>query len=290
MTASPRWPTPSRLAEQVHQLRLGGPHVRRVTRSKVIWRLFACGVVASAVILGILAAPTPATRLRGHAAAQSAPLADCGPGVPAVKCNPALYTPGPASAQSQPPSAPTGTTLPPSAASISCGTTFFSPSTQATLVAKFGNIQCFQFSGTRQWVVVGDGMSLTSTATPPDPSSGGSIVAVATCAAGDSNCLDANAVHDFRTFTVFYPPLPRSGKLTLQTSFGSRLLYLSVARCGVFTFDLKTLRWYGYAPSDDAMLLSGGSPSQVATPAPVSGSAAQTGTPPVATSSCQAVS
>src|SRR5436853_188301 len=78
---------------------------------------------------------------------------------------------------------------------------------------------------------------------------GGGIVAVARCNAADSACLDPNAKHDFASFTVSHPPLSASWPLRLQATFGGRLLYVSNANCGLFTFNVVNGRWYGHAPA-----------------------------------------
>lgn len=114
------------------------------------------------------------------------------------------------------------------------------------------------------------------------------MVAVETCAATDSACLDPDATHDFSAFTVSYPPRPDTWPLELQTTFGGRILDLSNAYCGVVSFDIASQRWFGPGQSGINALLSGsGMPPAVAAPSAISGAEALTHGPPVAvTSSC----
>jgi hypothetical protein len=134
------------------------------------------------------------------------------------------------------------TTSPPM---VSCGQGFFSSSQIGALGSQFGDVTCFRFSTSDVWIVIGDGMSLTSLATPPPASPGGSIVATLTCASSDTTCLRATSQHDFASFTVHYPPMPLNGRMNLEETAGSDLLTFNVANCGLFGFDTQNAHRYG---------------------------------------------
>lgn len=249
----------------------------------------ACACVALTVtLLIVVVGPSGRRPTLRTLSARSSPLSPCGRGVPAAKCNPALYSP-PAS------TGPTGTlpsrptaNLWPSPLTVPCGSTFFTSSTEQQLTAHYGLLQCFRFSGTHTWVVFGDGMSTTSTAAPPAGTTGGAIVAVDACNSSTGTCIDSAAPHDFSSFTVFYPPNPHPGRADLEATFGGRLLYISDGKCGLFTFDLATLRWYGHGQSDIDRLMSGTSaPPPVPAPPPISGPTALAQLAPPSTSGCQ---
>ncbi len=204
--------------------------------------------------------------------------------MPLEKCNPSL---APAVTTTAPPQpiTPPGPFWP-SPAQVQCGATFFSTTTEQQLAGRFGSIECFRFENGNTWIIVGDGMSTTSQANAGTP--GGAMVAVTTCAAGDSTCLDPNASHDFSAFTVSYPPQPDTWPLKLETTFGGRVLYLADANCGLFSFDTASQRWFGHAPSDINAILSGsGTPQAIAAPGRVAGADAPTqGPPPAVIASC----
>lgn len=128
---------------------------------------------------------------------------------------------------------------------VSCGQGFFSASQTAMLGSQFGDVTCFRFATSNVWIVVGDGMSLTSQATPPAASPGGSIVATLACASGDTSCLSATSQHDFASFSVNYPPVPLNGRLNLQVSAGTNLLTFNVGNCGLFGLDVQNGEWFG---------------------------------------------
>lgn len=208
----------------------------------------------------------------------AAPHISCGRGVPLEKCNPS--SPPPTTGPQTPP-------FPASAlATESCGPGFFDPATVTALMDHFGLLDCFRFVGSPQWVVFGDGMSVTSADFTASP--GGAMVAVATCAARDSACLDPNVPHSFDAFTVSYPPLPASGRSNLETTFGRRLLWIYDGGCGLFTFDVASMRWFGHAQADlDALLSGTGAPATVRTPPAASGAAALAAAAPADTGDCQ---
>ena len=135
--------------------------------------------------------------------------------------------------------------VPTSPSMISCGQGFFSTSQTATLGSQFGDVTCFRFATSDVWIVVGDGMSLTSQTTPPAASPGRSIVATLACASGDTSCLNATSQHDFASFSVSYPPVPLNGRMNLEETAGSNLLTFNVGNCGLFGFDVQNLKWYG---------------------------------------------
>src|SRR5450759_1973727 len=98
---------------------------------------------------------------------------------------------------------------------------------------------------------------MSTTAALATPSLGGSIVAVERCSGNEASCLDPNTDHDFASFTVSYPPDAASGRADLEATFGGRLLWISDAHCGLFTFDTETLKWYGHAFTDVTDLMTG---------------------------------
>jgi hypothetical protein len=135
---------------------------------------------------------------------------------------------------------------------ISCGRTFFSASLWATLADRFGNVTCFRFPGQRQWVVVGNGVSVSALSMAA--SAGGAIVAVENCSS--NRCLDPDALRGFAGFTVTRAPDPGSFPLELEASFASRFLLVYNAGCGPFTFDVRMLEWHGGLRADVNALLS----------------------------------
>ena len=195
--------------------------------------LFATAVVAISA--------GPATAWSSQAPNSSSALMDCGSGVPLVKCNESLYSPPPSLVMAR---ATPATTWPSSepAQMIPCAAGFFSEGTVSQLVQRFGTLLCFRMIGTREWIVVTDGLSPTSQQFELTP--GGTVVAVQECAASDLACLDPASLHDFGNFTVFYPPAARNGRMELQSVEAGRFLMISDGRCGLFAFDIVTLKWY----------------------------------------------
>lgn len=180
-------------------------------------------------------------------------LVNCGVGVPLVKCNPSLYSPP---AGLTPPPTPPGSPPQEAAQTVTCGTGFFDTTMWATLGTDFGSISCFRFAGGSQWVVIGDGLSLTSSR--PAPSTMGAMIAVEDCAANDSSCRGPNAIHDFAAFLVTYPPGSMSGRTMLVGLAAGRFLDIANS-CTALTFDLKSLSWYRTDAGDLGALQSGAS-------------------------------
>ena len=89
------------------------------------------------------------------------------------------------------------------------------------------------------------------------------MIALESCDTALVNCMNPDSLHDFGSFTVSYPPLPSSYPTIMEGTFGSRLLYISDAYCGLYTFDTSTGKWYGNKPTDIDSLMSGD--EQVAT-------------------------
>lgn len=197
------------------------------------WLRSAIFVFGLALVLALVITWSNATK----ETSATTPQTDCGRGIPAVKCNASLYSPPPGAGG---PHAPLQPPFPSTAPDTqACGTDFFDSTTAAQLSDRFGLLSCFRFVGGTVWIVVGDGMSVS--APDAEASLGGAIVAVDRCATTDAACLDPNAVHDFGTFTVSYPPLPMSGRSDLEATFGHRLLWVYNGDCGLFTVDTQTL-------------------------------------------------
>lgn len=216
------------------------------------------------------------------ASGPGASLQYCGPGIPLVKCNESLYSKPP----QDPAQAPAATVPLDTPATVSCGAGFFDAATAAALADRFGSIDCFRFVAGDRWVVFGDGMSVTSADFEAAP--GGSIIAVDRCAAGDTGCLSADAVHSFADFLVTYPPAPMSKRSNLQGAGDGHLLQIFNGNCGVFTFDVDTMTWYGATAADIAALESGMAlaPAFRAGP-PVPGGVALTQAPPAYAGGCE---
>lgn len=214
------------------------------------------------------------------AVAGAGPGGSCGAGIPAVKCDPGGPVAGP---ENRPVAVSAPAAYWPSTDPVACATSFFSPAAVARLSSRFGSLSCFRFADDERWIVVSDGMQ-------PDgdgPAPGGAVVAVSTCAgAARSRCLDPAATHDFGGFVVARPPDPRAWPVRLQTSFGSRLLYLADGSCGVVTLDVRTLRWLGRSTATIDSALAGGMPPSLAAPAPVGGARALSEPIPARSAGC----
>lgn len=196
-------------------------------------------------------------------------LVNCGVGVPLVKCNPSLYSP-PAGLTPAP--VPSGSPPQEAAQTVTCGPGFFDAATWTTLGTDFGSIECFRFVDGSEWVVFGNGMSLTSSR--PAASTMGAMIAVETCAATDLSCRDPDALHDFGAFSVTYPPGSMSGKTVLLGLASGRFLDMNNT-CIALTFDLKSLGWYRTDAHDLGDLEAGASVTPVFRPPQmVSGSTA----------------
>jgi hypothetical protein len=213
--------------------------------------------------------------------AGGSPGGGCGNGIPAFKCQPGGPVAGP---DNHPTNVPAPPPYWPSPATVDCGGAFFSASTALQLADRFGSISCFRFENAGQWIVIGDGTG----ASGDDSAPGGAIVAVEDCnGPGRNACLDPNATRPFDDFTVFYPPDPTAWPVRLQTTLGDRLLYLEDGPCGVFTFDLKTVHWFGRSTDVvDTLMKGNGMPDIVAAPAATQGSAALVQQRPAPAGSC----
>jgi hypothetical protein len=125
---------------------------------------------------------------------------------------------------------------------IGCGPAFFAPGEARRLTDAFGLISCFRLTGQDQWILLGNGASTSAPA--PTGTPGGAIVAVERCPASDATCLNPDATRSFSSFTVVRAPDPLGQPLELQSVAGTSVLLLSNARCGLFSFDVRSLRWY----------------------------------------------
>jgi len=123
-----------------------------------------------------------------------------------------------------------------------CGATFFTAAEAKQLTSTFGLISCFRITGQDQWILLGNGMSAAASGLAAP---GGAIVAVESCPSGDATCLNPGATRSFSSFVVTRPPDPQARPLELQTVAGNSVLLLSTAQCGLFSFDVGSLRWYG---------------------------------------------
>jgi hypothetical protein len=170
---------------------------------------------------------------------------------------------------------------------MSCGASFFSSATVAALQAHFGGLSCFRFVGRDSWIMVGSGETVAGGSAAP----GGSIVAVERCTASDAQCLSATATRDFAAFTVAYGPKPDSWPERLGATFGGRLLLISDASCGLYLFDVNSLKWFpagGPNPVTVGALMNNGNAAGPAqTPATRAGSAALVSGPPASTGDCE---
>jgi hypothetical protein len=232
----------------------------------------------------VLAATAVLASGSGPSSSVAPSLADCGPRVPAVKCNAILFSPDPAWTL-VPPGGPLPTAAPPDAQL--CAPDFFDVKQLAKLTFSFGSISCFQFVGSLDWIVLGDGMSRT--AEVQEATLGGAIVAVLRCESTDAECLDPNADHSFDGFTVSYPPLPQSGRTQLQWTERRRFLMIYNGGCGLFTFDPDSMHWYQPQSSLRDDILAGEEPTQVKVPPLASGADALQQGAPVGTDDCQAL-
>src|SRR5262245_37421194 len=125
---------------------------------------------------------------------------------------------------------------------IGCGPAFFTPGEARRLAGAFGLISCFRLTGQDQWILLGNGASTSAPVATGTP--GGAVVAVERCPAGDATCLNPDVTRRFSSFTVVRAPDPLGQPLELQAVTGRSVLLLSNARCGLFSFDVRSLRWY----------------------------------------------
>jgi hypothetical protein len=161
---------------------------------------------------------------------------------------------------------------------INCGATFFAAAEARQLASTFGLISCFRITGQDQWILLGSGMSTTASGTAAP---GGAIVAVESCRSGDATCLSPGATRSFGSFVVTRPPDPQARPLELQTIVGNSVLLLSTAHCGLFSFDVGSLKWYGgTASAVHALLTHPGSERPVAAIRTMTGAQALGARPP----------
>ena len=173
-----------------------------------------------------------------------------------------------------------GGLAPGTAGVIGCGATFFTAAEAKQLTSAFGLISCFRLTGRAQWIVLGNGVS--TAASSPTAAPGGAVVAVERCQSGDATCLNPDATHSFGSFAVTRPPDPQARPLELQTVAGNSVLLLSTAQCGLFSFDVSTLQWYGGSASAIHALLAHPGAQRPVTTTPAMTGAQALGTRPPA--------
>lgn len=257
--------------------------MRRKIRLLALAILLVLGTAGVVGILSLHGRPHPAGAVSGG----------CGVGVPANKCNPivspttAPAPPGSTIPQTAiPPPPSTGVaSLPATPPITQCGAGFFTSAELQRLSAHFGMENCFKFDGSNQWIIFGNGESVTSPGTPPPAAPGGSMVAVLECSTSDAGCLSATSAHLFSSFTVYYPPNP--GRSVLLGSYGEGILQIANGGCSVFLFDVNTLTWYRGTASE-AQSLAKGDPlsGAVTVPPPATGAAAQAQAAPFSSRDC----
>ncbi len=252
-------------------------------------RLFVAGAALALAAAGLAGG---ALSLHGGISRAAAASDGCGPLIPTQKCNPTLSqtTTRPVAPQTEtpppPPAAPGTAPSPATAPTTQCGPDFFTATERNTLEARFGLLNCFQFVGSDQWVVFGDGMTVASASTPPSAAPGGAMVAVLECSPSDSTCSNADSIHSFTSFSVYYPPDPSSGRSDLSGFYGDGILMIYNGGCSIFFFDVNTLTWYPASASDAQSLATGVLPSAVSVPPQVSGATAVSQLAPRGTGDC----
>jgi hypothetical protein len=173
----------------------------------------------------------------------------------------------------------------PSLTVVPCGSGFFSESQAADLTSTFGGYTCWSVEGSDQWVVVGSGQNETSPTAAAAP--GGEIVAVETCATTDSSCLDANSLHNFDQFTVYYPPDPDTYSLSLVLRASTTLFQFIDPYCGSFLFQSTTGNWYPFSQANAQAIGDGVAMQTVSSPPPLDGASALETSAPPSTGACQ---
>jgi hypothetical protein len=162
---------------------------------------------------------------------------------------------------------------------IDCGAAFFTAAEARQLTSTFGLISCFRFTGQDQWILLGNGMSTAGPGSAGAP--GGPVVAVEHCPSGDATCLNPDATRSFSSFVVTRPPDPLARPLELQTVAGNSVLVLSSAHCGLFSFDVRSLQWYGgSAAAIHALLAHPGGERPITTIPAMTGAQALVARPP----------
>ncbi len=161
----------------------------------------------------------------------------------------------------------------------SCGPAFFTPGEARQLTSAFGLISCFRLTGQDQWILLGSGTSGSAPGLAGTP--GGAMVAVERCQGGDATCLNPDATRSFGSFMVTRPPDPLGEPLELQAVAGASVLLLSNAQCGLFSFDVSSLRWYrGTSSAVHALLTRPGQQQPMAATPVMTGSQALGARPP----------
>jgi hypothetical protein len=236
-----------------HSLRTRQQAVRHKPYLNQFAKLAAIPVIAgTAALTGLI--------LTGRSSALGGPPAlSCTGQMSAAKCKTVQQAAGRLPAQnSSPPAAqnssPTAAGLAQDGVGvINCGAAFFTAAEARQLVSTFGLISCFRITGQDQWILLGNGMS---TAAPGVVAPGGAIVAVERCPSGDATCLNPDEARSFGSFVVTRPPDPQARPLELQTIVRNSVLLLSTAHCGLFSFDVSGLQWYGGTASAVHALLT----------------------------------
>jgi hypothetical protein len=162
----------------------------------------------------------------------------CPPGVPAAKCNP---PPIPGN-EINPHALPSPSVSPgpwPNPPVISAGRNFFTATQTNQLLAQYGSIDIVGYGS--YWLIVGNGQSTTSSATPPAMARGGPLVAIESCMT--TTCLDPNSPHAPSDFTTVPLPDPNVS-ISLLSTYGGRLAYLWDGSAGDVILDLQSLKWF----------------------------------------------
>jgi hypothetical protein len=253
-----------------HSARAGRQAARHKLTLGRAGKLAVVPVIAGAAALTGLVLAGRSTALGGP------PALSCTGQMSAAKCKAVQQGARSLPSQNSPPAA--AGAAPNTADVINCGATFFAVAEARQLASTFGLISCFRLTGQDQWILLGNGMSTVAfgAAAP-----GGAIVAVERCPSGDAACLSADATHSFGSFVVTRPPDPQVRPLELQTIAGNSVLLLSAAPCGLFSFDVRSLQWYGgTASAIHALLANPGAQRAVAAPPVMTGAQALGARPP----------
>jgi hypothetical protein len=226
-------------------------------------------IAGAAVLTGLI--------LTGRSSALGGPPAlSCTGQMSAAKCKTVQQAASSLPAQNSSPAA--AGLAPDSAGVVPCGATFFTAAEARQLASTFGLISCFRVTGQNQWILLGNGMSTTASGVAAP---GGAIVAVERCPSGDATCLNPDATRSFGSFVVTRPPDPQARPLELQTIVGNSVLLLSTAHCGLFSFDVSSLQWYGgTASAVHALLAHPGGERPVAVTRIMTGAQALAARPP----------
>jgi len=255
-----------------------GHHPR--TKRQAARHKLALGRAGKLAIIPVIAGAAALTGLilAGRSSALGGPPAlACTGQMSAAKCKNVQQAARSLPAQNSSPAA--AGLAPNTAGVINCGATFFTAAEARQLASTFGVISCFRVTGQDQWILLGSGMS--AAASGPAAAPGGAIVAVERCRSGDAACLNPGATRSFSSFVVTRPPDPQARPLELQTIAGNSVLVLSAAPCGLFSFDVSSLQWYGgTASAVHALLAHPGGEHPVAVTRTMTGAQALGARPP----------